>query len=439
MSLRPSPMPATSLTRRAAIAGGGAGAAGLLMRTQAGLAATPEASPAASPAATPAAGEQANPVLASVPRMFQYDAFQFDFLNVLGAIYERAADVGECFAAASQIKDGDFQSWVDVWTAWGDRLAGIGDASAKAGHRLSASEAYLRASTYYSAAQWYGLAVGTGETVAAIFEKGRAAFDNFASRLDVPGAQIEIAYEGTTLPGYAFTVDTSGEPRPWFILNNGSDGAVAEAWVTGMAAALRRGYNVLTFDGPGQGAALFRQKLSFRYDWEKVITPVVDYLLTRKDVDANRIGILGLSQGGYWVPRALAFEHRIAAAVLDPGVFDVSTSWTSQIPPDALEGLYNTTGAEQEKIKAEFDQGVQEEMAKNAYAKYTIESRMFPYGTTSFSDTLLLLKDYTLAGTIDMITTPLIIASPEGESFWPGQSQEVYDKAPATLDKTLVP
>lgn len=198
-------------------------------------------------------------------------------------------------------------------------------------------------------------------------------------------------------------------------------------------------YNVLTFDGPGQSSALFRQKLHFRYDWEQVLTPVVEALLTRKDVDADRIGILGSSQGGYWVPRALAFEKRIGAAVLDPGVFDVSTSWTSEVPRDALEGLLHTTGAEQEKIKAEFDQGVQEEMANNAYATYTITSRMFPFGTTSFSETLILLSDYNLNGVIDKITTPLIIASPEGESFWPGQSQEVYDKAPATLDKTLAP
>ncbi|CAN0436909.1 unnamed protein product, partial [Phaeothamnion confervicola] len=265
------------------------------------------------------------------------DAVQFDFRNLLGAIYERGADAGECFAAASQIRDGDFQSWFDVWTAWGDRLAGIAAASDTAGHRVSAREAYLRASSYYGAAQWYALAVGTSETLTAAFEKGRTAFEGFTSRLEVPAQPVDIPYERTTLPGYAFTVDTSGEPRPWFIMNNGSDGTITAMWVTGIAAALRRGYNVLTFDGPGQGAALFRQKLSFRYDWEKVITPVIDFLVARKDVDADRIGILGLSQGGYWVPRALAFEHRIAAAVLDPGVFDVMTSWTSQIPPDALQ------------------------------------------------------------------------------------------------------
>jgi hypothetical protein len=61
-------------------------------------------------------------------------------------------------------------------------------------------------------------------------------------------------------------------------MNNGSDGTAADICAQG--AALRRGYNVLVFDGPGQGAALYRQHLFFRFDWEKVITQVVDWLLT---------------------------------------------------------------------------------------------------------------------------------------------------------------
>ena len=87
-----------------------------------------------------------------------------------------------------------------------------------------------------------------------------------------------------------------------------------------------RGYDCLTFDGPGQGNALWKQGLHFRPDWERVITPVVDFALNRPGVDPKRIAIQGISQGGYWVPRAVAFEKRIAAAIADPGVVDVSAS-----------------------------------------------------------------------------------------------------------------
>src|SRR4029077_16454068 len=88
----------------------------------------------------------------------------------------------------------------------------------------------------------------------------------------------------------------------------------------------------LTFDGAGQGYALWKQGLYFRPDWEKVITPVVDFALGRDTVDPRRIALLGVSQGGYWVPRAVAFEHRIAAAVADPGVMDVGTTMLDHLP-----------------------------------------------------------------------------------------------------------
>jgi Prolyl oligopeptidase family len=88
----------------------------------------------------------------------------------------------------------------------------------------------------------------------------------------------------------------------------------------------------MAFDGPGQQAALFRQGKPFRHDWEAVLTPVVDAMAARSDVDADRIALIGVSQAGYWVPRALAFEHRFVAAVADPGVVDVSSSWIGQLP-----------------------------------------------------------------------------------------------------------
>jgi hypothetical protein len=69
------------------------------------------------------------------------------------------------------------------------------------------------------------------------------------------------------------------------ILNNGSDGAMSESWAFGAAAALERGWHAITFDGPGQNAALFRQQLHFRPDWEAVITPVVDFLVQRPEVE----------------------------------------------------------------------------------------------------------------------------------------------------------
>ena len=132
----------------------------------------------------------------------------------------------------------------------------------------------------------------------------------------------------------------------------------------------------MTFDGPGQNAALVRQHLPFRPDWEKVITAVVDHLLTRPEVDAGKIALLGVSQAGYWVPRSVAFERRIAAAVADPGVVDVSTTMTRQVP-HFLAKMIDT--GEQEK----FDKDMDLALRFSSSTRSMMAFRMRPYGTSS--------------------------------------------------------
>jgi hypothetical protein len=145
-------------------------------------------------------------------------------------------------------------------------------------------------------------------------------------------AKVDIPYQDTSLPGYFFKPDCSGAACPTLILNNGSDGPITCLWPTLGAGGTARGYNVLVFDGPGQQSMLFERNVPFRYDWEQVITPVVDFLSGRPDVDHERIALFGPSQAGYWVPRALAFEHRIAAAIADPGIVDSFEPWWNALP-----------------------------------------------------------------------------------------------------------
>ncbi|HWV35909.1 MAG TPA: hypothetical protein VNZ55_09750, partial [Thermomicrobiales bacterium] len=379
----------------------------------------------ATPEATPV--EPENPLLTTTPSIFKYDAFEFLFLLTLGATYEQGSDIGECFAAAAKVKDGDPDSWTAAWAELADRVHGIAETSDAAGHRISAREAYLRASNYYWAATFFSDGTSDPSQFVPTWEKHRASWEAFIARLDIPVETIEIPYEDTTLPGYAFTVDASDTPRPWIILNNGSDGTMADMWGQGGAAALRRGYNILMFDGPGQGASLYRHNLYFRPDWEAVVTPVVDYLLTRSDVDPDKIALQGVSQAGYWVPRAVAFEHRIAAAIADPGVTDVIESWIQDIPQEEMAGLFTAQGQDLEAFKQELDEAVAEGEKQSALFRFNIRFRMRPYGTTSFAETLLKLRDYSLDGITGKITCPIAIADPEGESFWPGQSQALYD------------
>ena len=88
-------------------------------------------------------------------------------------------------------------------------------------------------------------------------------------------------------------------------MNNGSDGPVTSVWPPIAAGGVARDYNVVIFDGPGQQSMLFDRGVPFRHDWEQVITPVVDFLLGRSDVDPKQIVLYGISQAGVLgTPRA---------------------------------------------------------------------------------------------------------------------------------------
>jgi pimeloyl-ACP methyl ester carboxylesterase len=190
-------------------------------------------------------------------------------------------------------------------------------------------------------------------------------------------------------------------------------------YVLGGAGALARGYNCLIFNGPGQGDSLWARKLYFRPDWEKVITPVVDAMLRRREVDPKRIALIGVSQGGYWVPRALAFEHRIAAGVADPGVWDVSEPWFRSVPQMLRDML-------RDGKQGPFDQ-MMKMGTQNPRIQGMLRMRMRPFGTTSYFEVFRAVQEYKLAEVAGRITCPMLITDPEGEQFFPGQSQKLHD------------
>jgi hypothetical protein len=369
-------------------------------------------------------------------RFFKNDDFQFGLELVLGASYRQAADVGEALATADRIKDGDANTWVREWLATAGICRDAGRQAEELGNRISAVAYYRRAATYYSTAlyQFAYTKEHDGDHELEIWHRQRNCWDRVVDLQATPGERLTIPYEDTTLPGYFFRAPgaTPGERRPLVVLNNGSDGATSQMWLDGGAAAAERGYHWMTFDGPGQQAALFEQGIPFRPDWEAVLTPMLDAMVARADVDPDRIAIIGISQAGYWVPRALAFEHRPVAAVADPGVIDVAASWKRPLAQFMRDQL-------RDGKRAAFDREMRivEQLSSNTAG--TLRFRSQPYGLDSDSrfDVYKLVETYRLAGEEQQITTPLLITDPEDEQFWPGQPRELYERLPGP--KQLVP
>ncbi len=202
-------------------------------------------------------------------RFFADDDFNFLTQIALGSVYRQAADIREVLSSTQGVSDGDAHSWVEQWTATADRIAGEAAANVAAGHHHSAGAQYLRASNYYSFATYSADGTGAHGRFVALWEKHRHAWDRFIDLADhgrVAVERIEIPYEDTTLPGYFFRSGAADQPQRTLIFNNGSDGSIIDAWGGGIAAALDRGWNAMTFDGPDR-----TPRWSVR-DWVSVMT-----------------------------------------------------------------------------------------------------------------------------------------------------------------------
>ncbi|GAA1918437.1 alpha/beta fold hydrolase [Microbacterium aoyamense] len=355
---------------------------------------------------------------------FSHDPdFDFEIRSAIGHSTEGAAEIGEVLAATSGIRKGDHDAWFTAWHDLALRTLAIADDAAAHDHVVSASEAYLRASAYFGVAVNAASGGEDDALVASTFAQQQAAWDAFVDHAPVAVDRVEIPYEGRTLPGWLFLSSTPAPHRATIVAVNGSDGSLAAMWASCVAPALRRGYNVLVFDGPGQQSQLFDKGTTFRPDWENVLTPVFDAVSRMPGVDPDRIAVYGISQGGYWVARAIAFEHRFVAAITDPGIVDVSTSWTSQVPKSLLRAL-------DAGDTAKFDQEMAFGMRFSPETARRWRFRARPYGTKGFAETVEAVRAYTVADVAHEIATPLLILSPEGEQFWPGQSARLASLTP---------
>jgi hypothetical protein len=355
-----------------------------------------------------------------VQRFYDDDGMNFAVLISLGFAYANITDVGETLSTIERIPEGDIEAWVTEWTKTADRLVQQADESLKGGHSVSARTKLLRASTYYDHASAQSPGTKDPTRYTKLWERSRSCWDRAVEIFECSVEKVQIPYEGTTLEGYLFAPAHAGDgPRPTVILNNGSDGPVVSQWSLGGRAAIARGFNAIAFDGPGEGAALHREHLYFRADWEKVVTPVVDFLLARPEVDPAKIALQGISQGGYWAPRAAAFEHRLAALVADPGVMRVASSWESHLPKELVQLIDDGN-------QTDFDALL--DANPNQQQKAMLAWRMAPYGTTSYYEAYVKAREQTLdPAIVAQIQCPTLVLDPENEQFWPGQSQQLFD------------
>ncbi|MBV9556981.1 MAG: prolyl oligopeptidase family serine peptidase [Pseudolabrys sp.] len=211
------------------------------------------------------------------------------------------------------------KSYDDWCRAWSDKAAlheQLGrDALAK-GKNLTAGECLQRAGVYYHFASF--LFVNDVPQMKVAHMKGVACRQAALPHLTPPGERVSIPYQGKTMAGI-LRKPAGIENPPIVVMACGLDSTKEEGDAY-ESSFLNRGMSTLIFDGPGQGEGQYDWPI--RGDYEVPVKAVLDYVETRKDLDTSRIGMWGVSLGGYYAPRATAHDKRIKACVALGGPFD---------------------------------------------------------------------------------------------------------------------
>jgi hypothetical protein len=243
----------------------------------------------------------------------QHWNYAFQVTRLLGIIDFGGSDFTEIHETVQRIRIGDDESWHQEWKRIGDLCEAQGAEAQRWGNPLSARFAFQRASNYHRASQFY--MPGSDARKVPTLRRQRDAFQKAMPYFDHPIEVVQIPYDGTTLEGY-FVPSRVGNGRlPTILYLNGADSLSEEAYFTVGLPASMAGYHCLVFNAPGVGLTLYEQGLPTRPDCEHFVTPVLEFLLARPEVDARRVAVAGESFAAYLVPRAAAFEPRFAAAV----------------------------------------------------------------------------------------------------------------------------
>ena len=367
--------------------------------------------------------------LSALELVFKSGGYSFQTIRALGYAVSGGADVGEVLKTAYAITEGDDESWCREWQKTATHCEQVGNEFLELGHKPSARQQFLKASNYFRTAEFFLHDNPDDPRIISLWQKSRDNFLRAARLMDGPVEAVKIPFEGTFLPGYLCLVDGSGKPRPLLIVHSGFDGTKEELYLEVGFFALQRGYNVLLFEGPGQGEVIRVQKLPFRPNWETVVTPVVDFALTRKEVDPKKIALMGISFGGYLAPRAAAFEKRLAACIANGGVYDFHM--TMPIPAEEMQALDSPEGCK------ELDKAVYARMKTDPTTRYFMGNGMFTFQASSPSAWLKMTRDYTMKDLVDNITCPVLVVDSEEDAYMKGQAKLLFDALKTKKDYLL--
>ena len=299
------------------------------------------------------------------------------------------------------------EAWFEGWKKVAERVETQALGNEEAGEDLSAGRKHLRASIYYLMAE--RMLPSRDPRKVETYQRGLAAFRKAMHFQKDPIEWVEVPYKGKSLPALFCKAPGKG-PAPCMVHFDGFDWLKEFSYLLSGENFRRRGISLLIVDHPGVGEALRLRNLYSGPDTEVPAGACVDYLQTRPDVDSQRIGIMALSLGGYYAPRAAAFEKRLKCCVAWGAIYD----W-SQIALGRLKGKGS-------------------ELSVPSFA----DQLMWVFGKDTVEEATAVAKQIMLEGVADKITCPLLVVHGENDRQIPlWQAQKLIDSAVNSPNRKL--
>ena len=324
------------------------------------------------------------------------------------------AEIGEVNRIGLRLKGhvGDDDAWFAEWAREARTVEARGRERIAAGHAVSGAQYLRRASAYYHVGERF-LQPKSKEGLKA-YMQGVQSFRDAAAHIRRPRIEhIEIPYGDASLPAlyvHAEPANKSGKV-PAVVFFDGLDVTKEIQYFKGVADLVARGIACLIVDGPGNGESIRFRGLYLRPDTEHYATPVWEYVASRPEIDAKRIGVMAISLGGYYAPRAAAFEQRYACCLAWGAQWDYQKIWRERFERLARADTPSLSVAAQHIL-------------------WVLNAR-------SQDDALKKLEPFKLDGVVQKITCPFLMLHGEGDEQIPlSEAKKCFD-AVGSKQKTM--
>jgi dienelactone hydrolase len=316
------------------------------------------------------------------------------------------AEIGEVNRVGRALRDkvGDDDAWFAEWVRMGDKIEARGRAALADGHKLTAAACFMRATRYYQTGERF--IHPRSQHSMDVYAKAVRIFKEAAGLIHRPRIEsVEVPYGSASLPALLVHPDpeaTAGKPAPAMVFFDGFDVTKELQYGYAIPDLAARGIGCLIVDGPGNGESVRFRDLPLIAETERYATPAYEYLAARAEFDPKRVGVMALSLGGYYAPRAASLEPRFACCVAWGAQWDYYAVWAKRL----------------------------EQLASGAVLSLSVppEHLQWVLGVDSNAAALKVLEGFRLDGIVQQMRCPFLLVHGEGDEQIPlSTAQTCFD------------